>query len=61
MAGFFLPHREDGNIQYFYLYLATNPAKTLMNPMFGELNYEQQISILYKHTRHHLKQFGLID
>jgi len=45
------------NIQYFYLY----PAQTLMNPMFGELNYEQQISILHKHTRHHLKPFGLID
>jgi len=40
---------------------AADPAKTLMNPMFGELNYAQQISILYKHTRHHLKQFGLID
>lgn len=33
----------------------------ILNPFFGELNFEEQVQLLYKHARHHLKQFGLID
>jgi len=40
---------------------AADPSKILMHPMFGELNYEQQIHYLDKHVRHHLRQFGLVD
>ena len=40
---------------------ADQPGKKLMHPMFGELDYEQQIHYLYKHAQHHLRQFGLID
>jgi hypothetical protein len=32
----------------------------IMNPIFGPLNYEQQIALLYKHAVHHLRQFGVI-
>lgn len=38
-----------------------DPALVLMHPIFGELNYEEQIHYLNKHIRHHLRQFGLID
>jgi len=40
---------------------AADPSKKLMHPMFGELNYEQQVHYLDKHVRHHLRQFGLVD
>ncbi len=40
---------------------AADPAKIFMAPMFGELNYEEQIHLLYKHAKHHLRQFGLVD
>ena len=39
---------------------ADDPSKKLMHPMFGELNYEEQITYLDKHVKHHLRQFGLI-
>lgn len=32
----------------------------ILNPFFGELNFEEQVQLLYKHALHHLKQFGLI-
>jgi hypothetical protein len=40
---------------------AAEPSKTLMHPVFGELDYENQLRYLDKHARHHLRQFGLID
>ncbi len=49
------PELED----VFTVY-AGDPAKTTHNPMFGELNYEQQVNLLYKHATHHLRQFGLV-
>ncbi len=39
---------------------ASNPALTLMHPIFGALNYEEQIQYLDKHVRHHLRQFGVV-
>lgn len=33
----------------------------ILNPFFGELNFEEQVQLLYKHSRHHLKQFNLIE
>jgi hypothetical protein len=38
---------------------AANPGMTLINPVFGDLDYEQQVHLLHKHARHHLAQFGL--
>lgn len=29
------------------------------NPIFGDLNYEQNVHLLHKHALHHLRQFGL--
>jgi hypothetical protein len=49
------PELED----VFTVYEA-DPLKTTHNPMFGELNYEQQVNLLYKHAMHHLRQFRLV-
>ena len=37
----------------------SDPAKTTANPFFGELAFEQQVQLLYKHSAHHLRQFGV--
>lgn len=29
------------------------------NPLFGDLNFEQSVQLLYKHALHHLRQFGV--
>ena len=50
------PELEDVFTAY-----AANPALQLMHPMFGELNYTEQIHYLDKHIRHHMRQFGLVD
>lgn len=38
---------EQGNLQ------------TTRNPIFGDLSYEQNVQLLYKHALHHLNQFGV--
>ena len=37
-----------------------NEGKIILNPVFGELDYEQQVQLLHKHATHHLVQFGLL-
>lgn len=46
--------------QVFAVY-AADPSLTLMHPMFGALNYSEQIHYLHKHIQHHLRQFGLVN
>lgn len=48
-------------INDMFAFYAADPSKTLVHPMFGDLNYEQQMQYLDKHVRHHLRQFGLVD
>lgn len=48
-------------IEAFFLYFKTKPDAKLVNPFFGELDYELWIDLLYKHCLHHAKQFGLLD
>ncbi len=36
----------------------SNPEKTITNPFFGDLNFEEQIHLLHKHAMHHARQFG---
>ena len=47
-------------LDYFYQTFEKEPDKTTLNPFFGELTYEENIRLLYKHAQHHLRQFGLI-
>jgi hypothetical protein len=34
------------------------PNMVVRNPFFGDLNFEQNVQLLYKHALHHLRQFG---
>ena len=40
---------------------ADDPHLVLMHPMFGALNYTEQLHYLEKHIRHHLRQFEMVD
>lgn len=45
---------------FFNVYEAT-PGLKIRNPVFGDLDYEHASTLLHKHARHHLKQFGLLN
>ena len=45
----------------FFLTYESHPGIMIDNPVFGALNYDEAVQLLYKHTRHHLKQFGLLN
>lgn len=44
---------------YFFEAFAKEPGMITINPFFGELNFEQNVQLLYKHALHHLRQFGV--
>ena len=46
-------------LNYFFSFFEKNNLQVTRNPFFGDLNYEQNIHLLYKHVLHHLKQFGV--
>jgi len=45
-------------INHFFSVFEIEPEKIIPNPFFGNLNYELQVQLLYKHAQHHLRQFG---
>jgi hypothetical protein len=44
---------------YFFEAFEKDPMMVLRNPFFGDLNFEQNVQLLYKHALHHLRQFGV--
>jgi hypothetical protein len=44
---------------YFFEAFEKDPKLITRNPFFGDLNFEQNIQLLYKHALHHLRQFGI--
>lgn len=46
-------------LRFFFSVFQKNNLQVTRNPFFGDLTYEQNIQLLYKHAMHHLKQFGL--
>jgi len=46
-------------IQNFIEFWKKNPNEKVINPFFGNLNYEEWLHLLHKHAFHHLKQFGI--
>lgn len=46
-------------IDFFFEVFEKEADKTLKNAFFGVLNFEQQVQLLYKHSTHHLRQFGV--
>ncbi|OSZ81104.1 hypothetical protein CAP36_07660 [Chitinophagaceae bacterium IBVUCB2] len=45
---------------YFFEAFEKNPQLIIRNPFFGDLNFEQNVQLLYKHALHHLRQFGVV-
>jgi hypothetical protein len=43
----------------FFEVFENNPQLLTRNPFFGDLNFDQNVQLLYKHALHHLKQFGV--
>lgn len=50
----------EPEIEDFFRAYESDPSKQVLNAVFGELNFEQQVNLLYKHVTHHLRQFGVI-
>jgi hypothetical protein len=48
----------DEEITYFFEYFSRHPNNTTRNPFYADLNFDQNVQLLYKHALHHLKQFG---
>jgi hypothetical protein len=44
---------------YFFEIYEKDPRLVTRNPIFGDLDFEQNVQLLYKHALHHLKQFGM--
>lgn len=52
-------HELQTEINDFFAVFDTQPDAVITNPFFGNLNYEMWVQLLYKHSLHHLKQFGI--
>jgi hypothetical protein len=46
-------------IQFFFNVFEKNNQQLTRNPIFGDLNFEENVQLLHKHALHHLRQFGL--
>jgi hypothetical protein len=46
-------------IIYFFERFEKTPGLKTTNPVFGELDFDMNIQLLYKHALHHLRQFGI--
>jgi hypothetical protein len=44
---------------YFFEAFENDPNLVTRNPFFGDLNFDQNVQLLYKHALHHLRQFGI--
>ena len=44
---------------WFFESYEKQPQLVIRNPIFGDLNFEQNVQLLYKHAQHHLRQFGV--
>lgn len=45
---------------YFFNVFENDPSRITRNPFFGDLNFEENVQLLYKHALHHLRQFGVV-
>jgi hypothetical protein len=46
-------------IDYFFLVFNKNEHLLTRHFYFGDLNYQMNVQLLYKHALHHLRQFGV--
>ena len=52
-------HELEKEIRYFFSVFEENELRVTRNPFFCDLNYEENIHLLYKHALHHLSQLGI--
>ena len=50
----------ENAIADFEVYFKDDANKKTLHPVFGELNYEEWVLLLYKHVSHHARQFGVL-
>lgn len=46
-------------LRFFFSVFEDNHLQQTRNSFFGDLTFEQNIHLLYKHALHHLRQFGV--
>ncbi|MGE5521170.1 MAG: hypothetical protein ACM3VS_14685 [Candidatus Dadabacteria bacterium] len=46
-------------LDHFFSVFNVNEHLVTLHPVFGELNYQMNVQLLYKHAVHHLRQFGV--
>ncbi len=46
-------------LDHFFEVFKNEPGKKVINPFFGELDYDMSVQLLHKHALHHLRQFGV--
>jgi len=51
----------QGEIDHFFEVHEKEAGRVTANPFFGNLSFDHQVQLLYKHSTHHLRQFGAID
>ncbi|HEU4473133.1 MAG TPA: hypothetical protein VFR58_18705 [Flavisolibacter sp.] len=49
----------EKELAYFFAVFEKNKLQVTRSPHFGDFNFEQNVHLLHKHARHHLRQFGL--
>ena len=47
-------------IDDFFSAFSSDSEKRIVNPFFGNLNYQEQVQLMHKHCMHHARQFGLV-
>lgn len=47
-------------LDFFFTVFEKNNLQVTRNPLFGDLNFDQNVQLLHKHAIHHLKQFGVV-
>jgi hypothetical protein len=52
-------HELQKEIGHFFAVFEANEDLSTRNPIFGDLNFDMNVQFLYKHSSHHLRQFGI--
>ena len=47
-------------LSFFFDVFQKNGMQISRNPFFGDLSFEDNVHLLYKHAQHHLRQFGQV-
>jgi hypothetical protein len=48
-------------INSFFATYDASPGLKNLNPIFGNLDFSEQVQLLHKHGMHHARQFGLVE